>query len=363
MILSGRIFKSLAQEDLRGPAPGASSVAFTLLLRLRAAGAAGPACSALLRHEMLSERQESRLPAQIQSYRAMVPMRAPAARAACFVSRSGEIEKPNPAFLQITGHALEELDVVRVWDLLPGGAVGGADCPVRSTLGGKLPCTRLRTELVQKEGTRITVDATIYFDGGRRNGPGGGILVIQEVIQDATTEEELYRLATTDPLTGLLNRRGFLLVSSHECRLARRHRQRILVLFIDVDGLKQVNDSAGHAAGDSLLVQVAAALRSACRESDLVGRWGGDEFVVLAVDAGGDFEAIYRARLSSLLAASRRDVPGRLQGLGVSIGSAVLLPTETESIDDAIASADLRMLQEKREKYSGRADRVAAERT
>jgi diguanylate cyclase (GGDEF)-like protein len=95
--------------------------------------------------------------------------------------------------------------------------------------------------------------------------------------QDAALRE----LALVDPLTGLRNRRGFLEIAEHELQVCLRRGSATALLFIDVDGLKEVNDAHGHAVGDALLRDVADVLRSTTRESDLLSRVGGDEFCVL----------------------------------------------------------------------------------
>ena len=94
---------------------------------------------------------------------------------------------------------------------------------------------------------------------------------------------EMEQLALTDELTGLRNRRGFLVLADQALRMARRTRARCALVFMDLDGLKRVNDTRGHAAGDTLIADAAKVLDHVFRESDVVARVGGDEFAVLAV--------------------------------------------------------------------------------
>ncbi|HET9317578.1 MAG TPA: GGDEF domain-containing protein, partial [Vicinamibacteria bacterium] len=101
--------------------------------------------------------------------------------------------------------------------------------------------------------------------------------------------DALARLATIDGLTGLLNRRALTERLEGEIRRSQRHRLPLALLAIDLDGLKRINDSHGHEAGDAALRRVGDALRAVCRVSDVTGRWGGDEFLVLAPgDSPGD---------------------------------------------------------------------------
>lgn len=92
---------------------------------------------------------------------------------------------------------------------------------------------------------------------------------------------ELERLALTDELTGLLNRRAMEAELGHALAAARRYDERGVLVFMDMDGFKAINDTYGHAAGDEVLRQVARVLQDNVRDTDRVGRWGGDEFAIL----------------------------------------------------------------------------------
>ncbi len=96
--------------------------------------------------------------------------------------------------------------------------------------------------------------------------------------------EELRNLSLTDELTGLHNRRGFITLSQQQIRQAKRTKKEMLLLFVDLDGLKKINDGFGHSEGDRALFAVAALLRETFRDSDIVARIGGDEFAVLAME-------------------------------------------------------------------------------
>ena len=100
-------------------------------------------------------------------------------------------------------------------------------------------------------------------------------------------EEQLRMLSLSDDLTGLYNRRGLFALGEHTMRIARRRARRLGIIYIDVDSLKTINDRFGHAQGDEALRTVADVMRASIRESDVVGRIGGDEFVILAEDDTG----------------------------------------------------------------------------
>ena len=154
---------------------------------------------------------------------------------------------------------------------------------------------------------------------------------------DLTVENRA--LATKDPLTGVLNRRGVEERIGDLMAIARRQDRPVSVTFIDVDGLKAANDTHGHDFGDSVITAVAHALRALVRESDLVGRWGGDEFIVVGMGEPMP-PADLEDRLAQRFAAEGVDLtrwPGQ-----VSIGSAVATPPDTDFVDLVVtADADM----------------------
>lgn len=174
----------------------------------------------------------------------------------------------------------------------------------------------------------------------------------------------LRSLSDRDELTGLLNRRGFFAMVGETRRQARRASAQVLVMYLDVDGLKRVNDEMGHAAGDALLVAAGEALRLAFREEDVLARLGGDEFVALAVlgrsdDERLDLQAI-EARLESAVQTKRKEL-GEDYAFSVSFGSLVVTCEELSEIDELLARTDERMYRAKRSQRSTPASiRVAA---
>jgi diguanylate cyclase (GGDEF)-like protein/PAS domain S-box-containing protein len=111
------------------------------------------------------------------------------------------------------------------------------------------------------------------------------IVLLEDAADRQVREQELRRLADTDPLTGLYNRRRFAAELQRHLRHGERYGARGALLLIDIDGLKQINDRRGHAAGDRAILATAGRLRSRLRASDIVARVGGDEFAVLLAEA------------------------------------------------------------------------------
>jgi diguanylate cyclase (GGDEF)-like protein len=162
-------------------------------------------------------------------------------------------------------------------------------------------------------------------------------------------QSELRQLAMVDSLTGLHNRRGFLTFAEQLVRLARRTARPLVLLFIDLDHLKRVNDTQGHEAGDQTLLEVAALLRGTFRATDVIGRIGGDEFVVLAIDAPPNTVSFLTNRLRDRIAQRNAD-PSHRFTLSVSMGSDSLEVGSKKTIEDLIAAADRAMYERKREK-------------
>ena len=176
----------------------------------------------------------------------------------------------------------------------------------------------------------------------------------QQLISElSSANKQLEGIAYLDPLTGLANRRWFQLEANRILRLEPANGRQAALLLIDMDNFKQVNDRLGHTAGDRLLVTIADRLKSALRLNDIsahktaeVSRYGGDEFMVLLVDADGEEGA--RKAVTRIL--RRIGQPVALQGVeitpSVSIGIA-MAPEDGNELDTLIRGADLAMYQAK----------------
>jgi diguanylate cyclase (GGDEF)-like protein len=165
-------------------------------------------------------------------------------------------------------------------------------------------------------------------------------------VRHVILERELRYLALTDDLTCLYNRRGFFAAAAQQLKLARRNSQGALLLFCDVDNLKQINDSYGHREGDSALVRTADALEAAFRDSDVLARLGGDEFAVLALEASSQNQEAMLRRLEEALKKVNADET-RYE-LSLSVGVARCDPRNAVPLGDLIAQADQAMYEQKR---------------
>jgi two-component system, cell cycle response regulator len=162
-------------------------------------------------------------------------------------------------------------------------------------------------------------------------------------------QTKLQSLSHKDDLTGLNNRRGFLMLAEQQIKLARRQRTPFLLLFLDLDQLKSINDTFGHGEGNRALVEVADLLRGCFRQSDILARFGGDEFAALALSAEGSDDLTVRARVNAALDRVNAR-PDRAYPLGFSMGILACSPSEDGTVESLLERADALMYREKRHK-------------
>ena len=187
---------------------------------------------------------------------------------------------------------------------------------------------------------QVTV-SLIPSKGGR---PLGGVVQVEDISERRRFEQRLRYLADHDSLTGLVNRRRFRRVLEETISFNSRYGATGAVLVIDIDGLKGVNDSFGHPAGDNVLRRVAATLRGRVRETDLIARMGGDEFAVLAPKSGADGAMQFAEDLRAGI--GEQDPDDDVPAVSASIGIATFGGPE-RGADAVLESADQAMYRAK----------------
>lgn len=169
---------------------------------------------------------------------------------------------------------------------------------------------------------------------------------IRYALERHQMQSELRSLSLTDELTGLYNRRGFSTLATQHLKLARRTEQGFFIVFADLDGLKQINDSYGHAKGDAALVETAEILRKTFKDSDILARYGGDEFLILVTDTiHNNREKIYKRfkmRVEECNNSGKLKCP-----LSVSLGIVSYEPGKETDLDKLIAEADRELYKDK----------------
>jgi len=169
-------------------------------------------------------------------------------------------------------------------------------------------------------------------------------------IRHVKLQEKLRLLSITDELTGLYNRRGFFTLADEFLKLAKRQKKGIFMLYADLDHLKTINDRSGHHAGDEALIDTARLLKATYRESDIIARIGGDEFVVIPVGTAGD-------NLEKIIDRLQRNIEtyntteSHEHSLSLTLGTSYYDPGTPCSIDELIAQADKHMYEQKRLKH------------
>jgi diguanylate cyclase (GGDEF)-like protein/PAS domain S-box-containing protein len=212
----------------------------------------------------------------------------------------------------------------------------------------------VETERLHRDGRRISISMSIspLFD------PQGRVVGRARIAHDITAQkalaEEVRQLAFIDPLTRLPNRRLLMDRLQHALQTSRRLGSHGAVLFLDLDGFKQLNDQLGHEAGDQWLVLVAQRLREAVRETDTVARLGGDEFVLVCenLDAQPALAEAHLAALEAKIAALLAQpavLAGRLWQGSASIGRRLFRGTDTPP-ERLLAEADQAMYRHKQQR-------------
>jgi diguanylate cyclase (GGDEF)-like protein len=182
--------------------------------------------------------------------------------------------------------------------------------------------------------------------------------MLQRVIAYAIERQRLLTnirtLSLCDELTGLYNRRGFFTLAEQQIKIADRIKKKIFIFFIDLDHMKWINDNLGHAAGDTALTETANILRETFRQSDIIGRIGGDEFIVLFVETS-EADSSERIQERLLRTVDQHNTAGHRQfQLSLSVGVTIYEPNSGVTLDQLITQADHLMYEEKQRRKKAR---------
>lgn len=175
------------------------------------------------------------------------------------------------------------------------------------------------------------------------------IRALRYAIERHRTQTALQNQSLIDELTGLANRRGFLLLAEQHVALARRVNESFMVVFVDLDGLKQINDTLGHQQGDQAIIETANVLRGCSRQCDILARLGGDEFALLLPSTADDTDELIRRRFQQAIESCNAQ-PHRRYTLSFSAGIVVAAGEQLLSIEELMAQADALMYVDKRNK-------------
>jgi len=174
------------------------------------------------------------------------------------------------------------------------------------------------------------------------------LIRFDKMMRDHKGEEALLALSLIDELTGLYNRRRFFVLTEQYLKLSVRTKKRLLLLFIDMDNLKWINDHHGHNEGDQALIELANILKKTFRESDIIARIGGDEFVVLSESTDENGETVLTRLYENIKDHNAKR--SRRYTLSISVGATQFDPKYPISIDELLSKADALMYAQKRKK-------------
>jgi diguanylate cyclase (GGDEF)-like protein/PAS domain S-box-containing protein len=303
----------------------------------------------LLENTSLARHLESRvvertaeLRASEQRFQALVQH---SSEAVILVDADGRVEYVSESMTRVFGYSEAHLlgrPLSRILDADPGVRLREGLAEVAERPYGVL---ELELALRHHDGHQCTVQFTIT---NLLDNPsvGGLVLNTRDISERRTLEDQLVHQAFHDSLTSLANRALFKDRVDHALARTKRQTPSVAVLFLDLDGFKEVNDSLGHAAGDRLLIQVAERLHSCVRPSDTVARFGGDEFAVLIEDASDDIDVTQVAERVLEGLAKPFEVNGRELHVRGSMGIA-RMDSDVEGADQLLRNADLAMYRAK----------------
>jgi diguanylate cyclase (GGDEF)-like protein/PAS domain S-box-containing protein len=262
------------------------------------------------------------------------------------LDREERIVYANRSFAAGVGFRLEDLIGKHISVVLPQEQLERARQMNRSHIRGEAPPVPYELDVRARDGRILPVE--VHINPVRQGGRVVGLIgVSRDISERRRLQQQLSHLARSDPLTGVFNRRSFMEEVEREIVRSRREGKPCALLFIDLDGFKEVNDQLGHRAGDQLLCTVVERIRQAVRRPDVVGRLGGDEFGVLLPGSDSRGAAAVAARILDAL-----ESPVLLFGQSVpavaSVGVA-LFPEHANDAEELLARADMAMYRAKGE--------------
>ncbi|NWF98702.1 MAG: PAS domain S-box protein [Nitrospirae bacterium] len=263
------------------------------------------------------------------------------------LDENGKFLYVNKRWKDVLGYSDEEIKKLTLRDILKSESIDDCMKKFEETKKGKT-IENVETVFITKYGDEITVEGNVspQFKDGK-------FICTRAIFRDISIrkkmEETLRALSVLDALTGLYNRRGFSAIAKQQLELAIRMKKKAVLFFIDIDGMKWINDNLGHQQGDNALIDTANVLRQTFRASDVIGRIGGDEFVVFAIDIDKNSAEKLFLRLNQNIDNMNRN-SNREYKLSVSTGFAEMVAEQPYTLEEIIKKADVLMYENKKRK-------------
>jgi len=265
------------------------------------------------------------------------------------LDKNGVFQYVNPGFEEIFGYTISDVPDGKTWfrkaypNIAYRDEVASEWITYFNTPTHGESCTRIFATSC-KNGTEKFINfVSVQLDSGEF------LVTCVDITKLKKLEDELRALSLTDDLTGLYNRRGFLTLGRQQLKMAQRMQKDMMLVYADVDNLKWINDRLGHQEGDNALIYISRILMETFRESDIIARIGGDEFVVLAMESGKNKAELLVARLQEKMD-NHNATSGYAYKLSMSIGIAQYTPDIPCELDNLLEIGDKLMYENKRNK-------------
>ena len=268
-----------------------------------------------------------------------------------YVDEKGAIVNINPRFTELFGYTLEEIKGKNIDSgiIHPSSKLEEGEKLTKKSLKGYLNFETIRKK---KDGTLFPVSLSIsnMVIVGKLK---GGIATYIDITERKKMERKLENLAHFDALTGCCSRGYGLSLLEQQIKTAKRKKTTVLLLYLDIDDLKYINDTFGHKEGDKVLKEATKLFKSTLREVDIICRIGGDEFLLIFPENSLNDASLIRGRLNKNLKKLNQKLAKPYE-IDFSIGLSVYDPSNPLSIEELIRIADENMYEEKKKKKEGK---------
>jgi diguanylate cyclase (GGDEF)-like protein/PAS domain S-box-containing protein len=265
------------------------------------------------------------------------------------VTASGVIERVNATLCELLGEVESDVAGRRLDELIHPAHVAAQQEQVSRLLAGELAAVTMEVRMLGAGDRELDVTLAVSLVRDDAGEPTQYIVQVRDTSERHRLQQQVRYEAEHDSLTGLLNRRAFTSVLDHHVAYARRYRREGALIVLDVDGLREINETYGNAVGDSVLEHVAQGLRAEVRESDTVARLGGDEFAVMMPEIDAVAARRMTAQMLEGAGGGYVPVPGADPLLVTVSAGIALFGAQTASGEQLFSEADLALLEAKEE--------------